>query len=218
MPELKDHEYAALFPLMTDVELDTLAGDIRENGMPARVFDGRSWRGVQTSPPNEISKYAECTIRPSVSQGFWHLSAVFADGAAESLAKPIRPWGIPFILQMWRMDLRRITWSQVMGGVAEQQKRNVNREVVPSVYFIATVGAPFVKIGWAKKPAKRLTELQTGCPQQLTIMATTPGTIQDEFAMHRKFASLRVRADGEWFHLTGELANYIESLKGGSPE
>lgn len=52
------------------------------------------------------------------------------------------------------------------------------------VYFIqAEHGGP-VKIGWARDPAKRLRELQTGSPHRLVVRATIAGALADEAALH----------------------------------
>jgi len=71
------------------------------------------------------------------------------------------------------------------------------------VYFIEASESGFLKIGWAKDPVKRLRELQTGCPYELTILGQCPGSLEDEAAFHRTYADLRVR--GEWFRLDGAL-------------
>jgi hypothetical protein len=71
------------------------------------------------------------------------------------------------------------------------------------VYFIqADIGGP-VKIGWAKDPAKRCRDLQTGSPHRLVVRAFIPGTIGDEARLHRQFRSSRL--EGEWFTPTAEM-------------
>jgi len=55
-----------------------------------------------------------------------------------------------------------------------------------------------IKIGWcAGNVEKRKAELQTGCPHPLEVLATFAGSREEEAALHRDFADLRVQ--GEWF-------------------
>lgn len=62
----------------------------------------------------------------------------------------------------------------------------------PWTYFIE--GGPFIKIGSAISPLKRLKELQTGNPYTLRLLAVIA---DDERWLHWKFSHLRAR--GEWF-------------------
>lgn len=66
-----------------------------------------------------------------------------------------------------------------------------------SVYAIGEKPGGPVKIGYAASPAQRLAELQTGNHLDLRVLASFPGTLEDEAALHRRFAILRIR--GEWF-------------------
>jgi hypothetical protein len=67
----------------------------------------------------------------------------------------------------------------------------------------------YVKIGHAMNIARRLSELQKGCPLQLEVEAykwtLTPEA--DEKALHDRFAALWVR--GEWFAPDEELEQLI---------
>jgi hypothetical protein len=79
------------------------------------------------------------------------------------------------------------------------------------VYFIKAEGLNRVKIGISKEPQERLKQLQTGSPIKLSLMAFTPGDIELERSLHNKFS--HIICDGEWFHLTLELENYIDTLR-----
>jgi hypothetical protein len=86
----------------------------------------------------------------------------------------------------------------------------------PVVYFAAAEGLPgYVKIGWARDVGKRLAEFQTGNPFRLKLLATLYGGRDVEVHYHHEFASYRVRPDGEWFHLTGALAEFVRRLRTG---
>lgn len=77
-----------------------------------------------------------------------------------------------------------------------------------SVYFAESAGR--VKIGWSKKVGTRIAQLQTGCPEPIRLLATTPGGLSVERRLHQQFATARV--SGEWFELTDELRAHIESV------
>lgn len=63
------------------------------------------------------------------------------------------------------------------------------------VYFVR--GGDRVKIGWSRKVALRVSQLQTASAEQLELLGEMPGTLDTERALHDTFAPLRVR--GEWF-------------------
>lgn len=97
------------------------------------------------------------------------------------------------------------------------------------VYF--AVAGPFVKIGWSRYPDMRLAHLQIGCPYRMSLAATVPGGPYLERQYHLRFIYLAVEGRwgvngpnglpfpvNEWFHLTGELAEYVDHLAaGGAP-
>lgn len=76
------------------------------------------------------------------------------------------------------------------------------------IYFIEAVGAGLVKIGFTDgDPAKRLRQLQTGCPHQLRLAAATEGSISIEAVEHGRWAYLREQ--GEWFRIDDRLRWYM---------
>lgn len=79
-----------------------------------------------------------------------------------------------------------------------------------AVYFIHDALSNMVKIGWADEPWRRMCQMQTGCPGDLTLLALEPGFPEREFELHRQFAQDRAR--GEWFRHSETLANYIVAL------
>ncbi len=78
-----------------------------------------------------------------------------------------------------------------------------------SVYFIqAETGQ--IKIGYTTYLiTERLNTLQVGCPVELKLLLTVPGTERLEKALHQKFAAFRIR--GEWFAPDASLREFIES-------
>ena len=69
------------------------------------------------------------------------------------------------------------------------------------VYAIGAAGHRAVKIGWAANPAKRLRDLQCGCPIPLTALWAFPADDAQgvERFLHRRFRHQRMQ--GEWFDL-----------------
>lgn len=82
-----------------------------------------------------------------------------------------------------------------------------------SVYFAAC--GQRVKIGWSTKVTTRIAQLQTGSPEPIRLLGTTPGGLKLERQLHQQFAGARVH--GEWFDLTPELRQHIEATVGGGP-
>lgn len=60
----------------------------------------------------------------------------------------------------------------------------------------------FVKIGHAKNPIDRMSDLQIGNPFALELVATYPGGGWIEWHLHKSMKAFRVR--GEWFHWNDE--------------
>lgn len=75
------------------------------------------------------------------------------------------------------------------------------------VYFVRPVGLNLVKIGYSRSVRKRVRDLQTANGGRLTLLCTMRGSISEERALHRRFAS--ARREGEWFELTPEIESFI---------
>lgn len=67
-----------------------------------------------------------------------------------------------------------------------------------------------VKIGFAVDAKKRLRELQVGCPIALELLASAPGTFDDERAIQRLFRARLIR--GEWYRLDETLTAFIRAF------
>ena len=75
------------------------------------------------------------------------------------------------------------------------------------VYLIrADTKRPVFKIGKANNPVKRMSELQTGCPADLTLIGFIrcksqmhAGQVERDF--HHRFRFMKSRRGGEWFWL-----------------
>lgn len=69
------------------------------------------------------------------------------------------------------------------------------------VYVIGAADIQAVKIGWARNPTQRLSDMQTGSPVPLALlwMRYHPRAWELESALHRHFGERRLH--GEWFDL-----------------
>lgn len=55
-------------------------------------------------------------------------------------------------------------------------------------------------------------ELQTGCPYEITLAAYIEGGLKKEAELHQQFSEYRVRENGEWFKHSGALKSFITSI------
>lgn len=91
-----------------------------------------------------------------------------------------------------------------LGGMLANPKR-------PSGTIYAIGYGDKVKIGWTSGLARyRLDSLQTGCPENLDLLVSRPGSRADERALHRKFAAHHIR--GEWFRIEGPVGEWIDGI------
>lgn len=79
-------------------------------------------------------------------------------------------------------------------------------------YFVVARRLSRVKIGKANDPEQRLRDLQVGSPDELSLVATMPGGLKAEGALHLRFREDRLH--GEWFDLTPRIADEIGQLGG----
>ncbi len=83
-----------------------------------------------------------------------------------------------------------------------------------NVYFIKAKGGKHMKVGYATNVERRITQLQTGNPRRLKVIAVVPGTRQLESAYHQILAPYR--AVGEWFCLEGKVRTLLRFLEAGA--
>lgn len=65
------------------------------------------------------------------------------------------------------------------------------------VYLIRVIGTDIVKVGWSRRPVNRAHDLQTGCPFDLELTHTMPGTRRDEHTIQSVLGDYHMR--GEWY-------------------
>jgi hypothetical protein len=82
------------------------------------------------------------------------------------------------------------------------------------VYFIQSGDGGQIKVGTTDDLPYRLRLLQSGNPEELTVLATLPGGRREEAQLHR--ALLLHRRRGEWFVPAPELLQAVVLAKAGA--
>ncbi len=76
------------------------------------------------------------------------------------------------------------------------------------IYFIQDCETENIKIGFAKEPKNRLSNLQSANSNDLTLLAEMDGDKIKEKEIHKLFSSDLVR--GEWFKFSDKLKSFID--------
>lgn len=102
------------------------------------------------------------------------------------------------------------------GNVRDEVVRFIADYIPPSamdgfVYFLQSGPAGPIKIGWSQDVARRIEELQTANALRLELLGTLPGRMEDEAALHTRFAHLRM--EGEWFQDAVEIHSYLRERR-----
>ena len=81
------------------------------------------------------------------------------------------------------------------------------------IYVVWAKGTDLVKVGFTTehKAAKRIRELQVGCPHELEALVIAEGTEADEATFHEMLKSEHVR--GEWFKWGPKAKQVVDILK-----
>jgi hypothetical protein len=78
-------------------------------------------------------------------------------------------------------------------------ERDVHVPVLVFIYAIVGKLTKRTKIGISVNVTERLAQLQTGSPDELTVLAYTPGRVSDETRLHRDLTRRGYHVHGEWF-------------------
>jgi hypothetical protein len=112
----------------------------------------------------------------------------------------------------------QISHAIMMRGFARRRARDQARESLGRVYFMRS--GDHIKIGTSVNVDARLQEIRkagsAAFPEGVNVketilLASIPGSYEQERELHRHFAHLRTV--GEWFTAAPELIEYIESLE-----
>jgi len=163
-------------------------------------WQGRAMRGSQ---PAMVALY-ESDQHP----GYFHCEVTIGGETVET-RRPVKASGVAQVLG-WMLKPAGFTVEDLFWEAVRAWKPAPPKPAETSVVYFLAAG-PFIKIGKGSGDAtKRASELQTGCPYPITILATMPGGVREEKALHRRFA--RIRAHGEWFRAEDFLLNFIASI------
>lgn len=188
---MKIHPYAEVFPLIQGDDFDHVC---RSNPVTCHV----------KSPLQLV------TVQPSSSHpGYWHVQRIWEGGAAEETKRPMLPWGVAALLQTWGIPSAQDAWKESISANDDAGDPADLRAARPYnvVYFLQA--GPFVKIGFTGGcPLYRISQLKTGCPYEIRLLATMKGNQQTERALHRRF-QMHLSAR-EWFHANEELMSFIK--------
>jgi hypothetical protein len=102
------------------------------------------------------------------------------------------------------------------GVVRSEPVRYIADYIPPSesagfVYFLQSGPDGPIKIGWSQDVTRRIEELQTANARRLVLLGTMPGRMEDEAALHTRFAHLRM--EGEWFQDAVEIHSYLRERR-----
>jgi hypothetical protein len=105
---------------------------------------------------------------------------------------------------------RRLGELHGLRGVPEERRhKRTKTGAAPKVYFIGSADGP-IKIGMSCDPQARCAAMQIGHPDDVRILALTPGGRTLEKAYHERFGFARLR--GEWFERHPIILAEIERL------
>ncbi|APL94105.1 hypothetical protein AI27_06475 [Sphingomonas sp. BHC-A] len=76
-----------------------------------------------------------------------------------------------------------------------------------SVYFLQHGASGPVKVGYSKRPEKRIATIATSCPDPIVVLAVIDGSHALEQRIHRAFRAHRYR--GEWLRPTDEVISFV---------
>lgn len=80
------------------------------------------------------------------------------------------------------------------------------------VYVMRGLDSGLLKIGWSASPTTRLRSIAAAA-EAVELIATVPGSEDDERATHRRFEAHRVDVRGrEWFRNEGGVAAWLAAL------
>lgn len=145
--------------------------------------------GLLTNP--NIQKITGLT-KATVNKALFELSGVYINEIQQGV----------YILNNIGREL--VGWEPI-----EELNTMTTKEHPGFIYFITS--GNYVKIGYAKDPRKRAYQIQTGNPEEITLVGAIEGTKEDERLLQIRFAKLHYR--NEWYLLDGELTDVVQEAK-----
>ena len=135
----------------------------------------------------------------------WKAIANYIDRSVKTAKKYHKRYGMPVRRGPRNMPMalphELDGWLRVSDGKKE--------EVYGYVYF-AEAENGLIKIGYSGDLNNRIRNLNGGSPIKIQLLASKPGTKNDEEKLHAKFKKYRKR--GEWFEANSKLSDYIKEI------
>ncbi|MGZ6852485.1 MAG: GIY-YIG nuclease family protein [Mycobacteriaceae bacterium] len=100
----------------------------------------------------------------------------------------------------------RVTATIIEPSDTDLALEGVKPEKPGSVYYLRSGG--YIKIGWASNLTKRMRSY----PPDSVLLATEPGTLQDEARQHKRFAAHRTHGR-EWYAMVPALMQHIDRVR-----
>jgi len=132
--------------------------------------------------------------------------AVAARAAAQYVAAML--WTFPAAEREHALQLYMRASEDVFASV-----RLNGASVDGTIYYLRDNRGEAIKIGYATDLKARLAALATGAPFGNELLASEPGTLTDEAALHLRFSHLRISSSGEWFRVGEDLLAHIDEVQ-----
>lgn len=180
-----------------------------------------SQRYTENSAPMARKQVAELArtfkrLHPWMSEEIM-LAALLAPGAMAVLTQPLDAYELLMSKSpeelIYRKEMRRRQGKEVAPfpvSAETEEEDGEEQPVAVIIYFIRIGTEGPIKIGKTTDVKKRLGALQTGHPDQLSVVGTLMGDEATEIGWHNRFAAFRRR--GEWFEPSPELLAAIAAL------
>lgn len=102
-----------------------------------------------------------------------------------------------------------------MADFRTQEMPNTNGETAlknrSNIYFIQGQMSGLIKIGISQDPEARLRQMQSGSPEELSLLKQVKGYHEDEKMLHKRLDDYRVH--GEWFEPSRDVHILIDLIE-----
>ena len=107
--------------------------------------------------------------------------------------------------EYWRLHPEK----KVERGRKQREAKKAKQIKDSVIYFMGALGGNHIKIGYTDQIDDRVQQLQSGNGYELIVLHTMPGTVDDEWRLHKQFKDYKIR--GEWFEFR-PVYEYIQEL------
>ncbi len=108
---------------------------------------------------------------------------------------------------MWIRTLVTQGFYHDMLSASKRESSNESR-----VYALYSERSGLTKIGTSKRLIKRISEIERGCGEKLTLVLDVSGDSKLEAELHSKYAIFR--SEGEWFSIRKDRLTELFSISG----